>query len=407
MSPSKLLLPDAKVLWTPAGTVAHVSRFPEAELVKLRGLGIFPTVAGGAKGTNTLGDVLTQTADGRDLNEIWAEYQRTLQFWNDSRTALVSALTFAVTNPIEDVPQLTTDDFEEASEFGVPKGIRGADYFSMGYDFRWYDLAVRYTWQFLAEASAGQVDALHNTALEADNRLIFTKVLKAIFNNVNRTATIRQTAVNVYPFYNADGTVPPQWKNTTHSGSHTHYLISGAGTVDSGDLTAMEDHLRHHGYGPDSGSTLILLCNRQEASKIRGFRVLAGDAYDFVPAPGGPPALLTGSVVGATPPTAVNGLPVIGQYGPWLIVEDDWIQAGYLFGFATGGVNAARNPVGLREHQNASLRGLRLIRGDQGGYPLIDSYYNRGFGTGVRHRGAGIVMQIAASGSYTIPTAFQ
>ncbi len=70
------------------------------------------------RGTNTEGDVITQTIDGRSLNDIWREFQRSLDFWNNNRTALVNALTFAVQQPIEDVPQITGDDFEEASEFG-------------------------------------------------------------------------------------------------------------------------------------------------------------------------------------------------------------------------------------------------------------------------------------------------
>jgi hypothetical protein len=52
------------------------------------------------------------------------------------------------------------------------------------------------------------------------------------------------------------------------------------------------------------------------------------------------------------------------------------------------------------------LRGLRLVKGAVPDYPLIDSYYQRGFGTGVRQRGGGVVMQVTASGTYTIPAAY-
>jgi hypothetical protein len=100
----------------------------------------------------------------------------------------------------------------------------------------------------------------------------------------------------------------------------------------------------------------------------------------------------------------VNGLNVSGRYGSWLIVQDDYVPPGYMVGFATGGENQATNPVGIREHQNAGLRGLRLVKGRDNDYPLVDSFYQRGFGTGVRHRGAGLVMQVTASASYTIPT---
>lgn len=361
------------------------------------------------RGTNTEGDVLTQTIDGRSLNDIWTEFQTSLNLWNQARSSLVQALTFPVTQPIEDVPQITGDDFEEASEFGEPKGIRGGSYFSLGYDFKWYDLAIRYTWKYLAEATAGQVEALNNMALEADNRLVFSKVMKAIFNSANRSADIRGQAVNVYPFYNADGTVPPTWKNSTHDGTHNHFITSGAATVDSGDLDDMETHLVHHGYGRQNGSQLVLMVNRQEVATIRSFRVASGDSFDFIPVAGGAPFLLptnTGGVAGANPPSSVNGLPVSGQYGPWLVVEEDYVPAGYMVGIATGGQNQATNPVGFRQHQNSGLQGLRLVKGADSDYPLIDSFYNRGFGTGVRHRGAGIVMQVSAAGTYSEPAEY-
>lgn len=356
------------------------------------------------RGTNTEGDVLTQTVDGRSLNDIWAEFQASLGIFNEARSRLVNLLTFPVTNPIEDVPQITGDDFEEASEFGEPKGIRGGDYFSMGYDFKWYDLAVRYTWKFLAEATGGQVEALNNMALEADNRLVFSRVMRAIFNDANRTASIRGTNVNVYAFYNADGTVPPSYKNNSFDGTHTHYLTSGAATVDSGDLDDMEEHLVHHGYGKQNGSQLVMLANRAQLATIRGFRVASGDSYDFIASQGAPAFLLPGSgVEGGRPPSTYAGMDVAGSYGPWLIIEEDYIPAGYLFGFATGGEMQATNPIGFREHQNASLRGLRLVKGRDNDYPLIDSFYNRGFGTGVRHRGAGVVMEITADVAYDAP----
>ena len=371
---------------------------------------VLGSAAGMAKGSNTEGDVLTQTIDGRSLNDIWREFQASLDIWNGARSNLVQALTFPVTAPIEDVPQVSSEDFEEASEFGEPKGIRGGDYFSMGYDFKWYDLAIRYTWKYLAEATGAQVESLNNMALEADNRLVFSKVLKAIFNNVNRVADIRGQNVNVYPFYNNDGTVPPKWKNYTHLSTHQHYITSGAAAIVSGDLDDIETHLVHHGYGKQNGSSIVLLANRTEIAVMRGFRVATGASFDFIPASGQAPWLLptnTGGVVspqGGSVGSTFNGLPVVGQYGPFAIVEEDYIPAGYVLAFATGGQNQASNPVGFRQHQNSGLHGLRLVKGPQADYPLVDSFYNRGFGTGVRHRGAGLVMQITAAGAYTIPT---
>lgn len=81
------------------------------------------------------------------------------------------------------------------------------------------------------------------------------------------------------------------------------------------------------------------------------------------------------------------------------------MPAGYVLGFVSGGEDNIGNLIGVREHENAALRGLRLLRGSQHDYPLVDSFYQRAFGTGVRHRGAGVVMQITA-GAYTVPAEY-
>lgn len=420
MRPGHIHVPEHKLISIPSiangGGIKRINPDPDEgglftpSLREMLSMGIAPGIGGGARGYNTAGDVLTQTVDGRNLNDIWAEFAATLDMHNNFRQALIDLLSFNVNAPIEDVPQISGDDFEEASEFGVPKAIRGGDYFSMGYDFKWYDLRIAYTWQYLAEATAAQVESLNNMALEADNRLLFNKVLRAVFNNVTRVANIRQQNVNVYPFYNADTTVPPTFKTYTHASGHQHYLVSGAATVDSGDLDELETHLKHHGYGAQMGATLILLVNSAQLNTIRGFRVASGASYDFIPSQGRPPFLLptnTGGIAGGgQPPAEYQGLTVAGRYGNWLVIEEDFVPAGYMVGFATGGILNATNPVGIRQHANAGLRGLRLIRGNQQDYPLIDSYYNHGFGTGVRHRGAGAVMQIKAAGSYDIPAAY-
>jgi hypothetical protein len=74
--------------------------------------------------------------------------------------------------------------------------------------------------------------------------------------------------------------------------------------------------------------------------------------------------------------------------------------------FATGGRDNLVNPVGIRQHANTNLRGLRLVKGRSADYPLIDSFWAAGFGTGVRHRGGGIVLELSANASYTAPAAY-
>ena len=364
---------------------------------------------GGAvpSGYNAAADLITQTIDGFDLNSIWNEFSATVALQNAQRQAIVDLLTFPVTDLIERVAQISSGAFEEASEYGEPRGLRPTgSYFNLGYDFKWYDLAARFTWKFLADAPRTQVEAINQMALEADNMLVFSKVMNAIFDNRNREANINDQIVPVYPLYNGDGTVPPKYKSNTFTGSETHYLVSGAAVVDSGDLDTMYEKMRSKGYSMENGVRHILLVNHREGMTIRGFRVATGSTYDFIPSVGTPAQYMPIDVTlfgGSQPPGNYAGLTAIGSYGPFLVVEDDLFPPTYMVAIGTGGRANLNNPVGIREHSNPQLRGLRLVKGATPDYPLIDSFYQRAFGTGIRQRGGAVVTQVKASGTYDIP----
>jgi hypothetical protein len=410
---TKLFRPDFII---PADAV---SRFTARgiEFADIRSLGFLPGIKGGAGGISTTGDLITATVDGVDLNDLWNEFQTVNAEYNRQRQTLVDFLTYSVQNPIEQVPILGSQgDFEEASEFGVPRSYRPEfEYYNMGFGFKWFDLANRFTWQFLAEAPASQVRAIENQALEADSRLVFTKVMRQLFRNVTDVATIRGNAYNVYGFYNGDagdaGT-PPPYRTNTFAAGHNHFLVSGAATVDQGDLETMIDHLGHHGYNRQEGYRVVIMVNKAEGNVIRTFRsTVNGGAgmWDFIPSTSEPARLQDVNVItvnGGQPAGDLGGLNVIGSYGDALIVEDDYVPAGYMVAFATGGRDNLQNPIGFREHANAALRGMRLVKGRNADYPLQDAYYVRGFGTGVRHRGAGVVMQIKAAGGYAPPALY-
>jgi hypothetical protein len=129
--------------------------------------------------------------------------------------------------------------------------------------------------------------------------------------------------------------------------------------------------------------------------------------YDFIPAAGQnlvvqlPPGF---TLVGGLPANSFAGLDVLGSWGPYLIVTHGQIPSGYFVAVATRGNGTTTNVVGIREHANAGLRGLVLRPGNNNDYPLIDSFYIRGLGTGVGPRGAAAVMFNGVS--YTVPTAF-
>lgn len=413
-------------LWTPDLVMpAQVASTPKRgmELVNLRELGILSGGFGGANrlGTHTAADIVTQTADGVDLNSIWDDFQTLLNVVNSQRQALINFLTFGVSSPTEMVAQPGEGvDFEEASEFGEPVGSRiQPTYFNLGYSFKWYDLAARYTWQYLADATQTMVDSVANASVEAYYRLLLNQVMKTLFNPTNLTATIRGNSYNVYKFYNADGTIPPKYKNNTFNGTHTHYKTTGSSSLEAQDLDTMViDDFASHGYDQLSGYRLVIMVHSTVGNVIRNFRsavntnqAVGGNygRYDFIPAQGQPGQIIpaTTQVIGATQvANTLNGLNVIGSYGPLLVVQDDWMPTTHVPAFATGGENNLQNPIGLRQHANANLRGLRLVKGRNPDYPLIDSFWAAGFGTGIRQRGGGIVLELTADASYEAPAIY-
>jgi len=365
------------------------------------------------KGISTRGDVLiNMTADGVDLNDIWAEVQDVLAIYNEERSAIRNLCSFRTLNTADAIPQsISSESFEEATEFGVPRAVRPpADWLKLGYSFKDFDLSLRSTWKFLREATAEQVQAGVTRILEADNKNTNGSVLNRLFNPATETNEWQHTC---YGLWNADGMIPPPYLGTTFDGTHTHYLTSGSATLDAADLEAMMHHIREHGYGIDpNGAQLITFMNPGdfEGSLITSWR--AGVEYasgaplprwDFIPSPLQPTFISNEIIQGPIPPADYNGLKVWGSYGYTLLCQSAYVPVGYVAMVATSGPNSPDNPVGFREHVNTAYQGLRHIPG-HGPYPIVDSFFARGFGVGTRHRGAAVVMRLTTSTTYTAPT---
>ncbi|WP_296192655.1 hypothetical protein [uncultured Microbacterium sp.] len=376
-------------------------------------------ITGADRGFNVGADVLTHTADGVSLATVYAEIQASLEEWNRSRGVISRLFTFDTTDPFA---QLAKDpkpgeDFEEESEFGQPKAARiEADWLRMGYPLNWYDSATRFTRRFLRDVTADQLATIHADRLEADTRLTFRKTLSALTDKT--VAGSRKTNKEGYEVFDlwdgSAGETPKAWGGKTFTGTHNHYLVSGAATVDSADLEQLILTIQEHGYGIRESNERIVLMMRKETAipdAIRGFRRgvennnSAVAKYDFIASDATPAYLTAESIIGSVPPGTWNDLPIFGSYGDALLFESYWIPEGYVIALATSGAGSVRNPLAFRQHANASLHGLLLTSDDTAAnYPLQNKFYTRGFGVGVRNRSAAAVMQIKASGNYENPT---
>jgi len=367
--------------------------------------------SGGKSGISTVGDVLVNmTADGVDLNDIWAEVQQVLELYNAERKSVADLISFRTVNVADAIAQsISSDSFEEATEFGVPRAIRPpSDVLKLGYSFKDWDISLRATWKFLRGATAEQVQAQVTRVLEADNKLTNGTVLRRL---LDPATVFNEWGHTCYGLWNADGMVPPPFLGKTFDGTHTHYLTTGSTVLDAADVEVMLNHVKEHGYGfhPATQYLLILSPVDFDTSLIgswkAGVEYRSGQipTYDFIPSALMPAFLSNEYIHGAIPPTDFNGIRVWGSYYNALVLQTEYIPVGYAVLTATGGPGADANPVGLREHINPAYQGLRHIAGPVPTYPLQESFFARGFGVGTRHRGAAVVTQITTNGSYTAP----
>jgi len=202
-------------------------------------------VCGFEAGFNERADVI-QALDGTNLNDFWNEIQETVRLRNQDRSRLIDALTVRVTGPVDSVTIPSEVEFEEASEYGQPVGIRAAaQRMYRGYDFKFYDLAIRYTWMYIAEADRRQLELLNNMALEADTKLVFQRVMRTLFDPLNKQGVAEANEpITVYKFYNGDGETPPTYKHNTFDATHNHYVTSGAATIRYQDVDRLADMLQ-------------------------------------------------------------------------------------------------------------------------------------------------------------------
>lgn len=379
----------------------------------INGIPVTPIFGGEQNGMLSSGDIVTHLADGTDVNDMWNDMALSLSIYNEAVDSLIELLTFPVTNPVESVAVVGKVKMERATEYAIPKGANvPIATHQMAYGLEKFDKRVGYTWEYLLDADKRAIDAVHNAVIEADRNLIFQLVMAALFDNRMRHATITGNPYNIYPLYNGvDGVAPPDFRNKTFDITHNHYMVSGNSVIDSSDLEDLYNNIAEHGYSKQAGTEFLLLCNQSEVEHIRNFRrgVVNNNGitatYDFIPASDQPTIILPNAegMLGSPPPNNFRGMPIVGKYGYINICEEDIIPEGYLLLLASGGKFSLGNPVGLRQHANPAMQGLRILSGNQQNYPLIDGFYNHMIGTGIRQRGASAIMQIKATGSYEIP----
>ncbi|HEY3604625.1 MAG TPA: hypothetical protein VGL04_08115, partial [Sporichthyaceae bacterium] len=79
-----------------------------------------------ARGYSSFGDVMQRTADGRDFNALYTEFQQIARLANEQQQRFIDLFTYPTDAPVVSVLQTLGSDFafSEASEYGLPTANR-------------------------------------------------------------------------------------------------------------------------------------------------------------------------------------------------------------------------------------------------------------------------------------------
>jgi len=300
---------------------------------------------------------------------LYKEFVRGIEIYNEKEWAVISKFIRSTEKESVKVWQRSME-FTRGGE-GYPADMQKIEALEIGIPLNTFDLGYGFTLEAIQDSTADELKETQAEALRADQRLLMkvfcSKCLVPGASGASRG------------FWDSFETkAPPPYRGNTFLTSHDHYNVSGAATVSLADLTALKKHIREHGYMGD----LYLFIN---SGTVKAFEDLAGWTT----------AMSATSIIETV---ATLGLRAVTKFNEFIVVIEDWVPDGYLFG-----VEGQILPVSMREPINPQARGLKLYSGPHTEYPLVEAYYRRRCGMDVVHRGAGAVTQITA-GSWVDPT---
>lgn len=260
------------------------------------------------------------------------------------------------------------------------------------------------------QVAASNVDLAYMTAVEFQRHLdtvtvrnlntVRFEALYALWNNTARTFTDDLWGgLTVQPLANGDSVTYPPVVGTVTEATDDHYRATNYTTIsDSNDPIAdiVIPELEEH-FGQTTGnSPIVVFCN---SAQVEALSALAATVpvQDRYIAPGSNTDLV--SMLPNVPGR------VIGRHsrGAW-IVQWDWTPSGYLFGLH---MDAPKPLIQRVDPSDTGLpRGLTMVAENEE-YPFRGMHWQHRFGFGVGNRLNGVAVQIVASSSYTIPTAYQ
>lgn len=254
----------------------------------------------------------------------------------------------------------------------------------------------------LAYMSLQEYNRHLNSILIADQNTVRFELLKALFNNTERTFVDPiWGSLLVEPLANGDSVTYPPVLGSESDATEDHYLetnyASSAISDTNNPFNTAANELEEHFGAMQGGANIVSFINNAQVTKTRALADFV-DLSDMGIVPGSNTATLQGL------PSGIPGR-IIGRLtdsGVW-VSEWRWIPADYI---VTTHLDA---PPPLAERvdpvETGLGTGLQLVSTDAD-YPFQAARYRHRFGFGAANRLNGVVTECGTGGTYTIPTAY-
>lgn len=243
-----------------------------------------------------------------------------------------------------------------------------------------YGLGLGYTldWLFSGEATETEILKRNKLAIARDRVLQESVIL----NVMARSST--DGFFNGSFTSNEKMTTPISYGANSFNATHTHYVGAGSSTLALSYITAAKEHIKQHGYNKN-------LLGFANADFMKQVEDLAGWA-----------ALTSTSFVISN--KIVDNIAVEGFKGRLLGIdwkETEMIPDGY-FMLVGESATMPEKAVSYIQKAKPAGQGLKLFRGNDPDYPIIESFYIHWLAAQVALRGAGVMYYLASS--WTNPT---
>lgn len=263
----------------------------------------------------------------------------------------------------------------------------------LGAMLAWNDVDIRYM-------TVAELERHLLTVVSQNVNTVRFEILKALFNNTQRTfVDPLWGSLSIEPLANNDAVVYPPVLGSESEAADNHYLESGYTVANMSDtnnpFVTIRDELEEHFGVQEGGNNIAVFIGNDSRAKSEALTDFTEVEDRFV-RPGNDQAIPVGL------PAGLPGV-VIGRCSGVWVVEWRWMPATYMLGVH---LDAPKPLIRRIDPADTGLGdGLQLVAEDQE-FPFADSVWRHRFGVGAGNRLNGVVMEVAAGGSYSIPTGY-